>query len=581
MKCGKGTDQEEDDEEQGGGSGGGTGGGSGGGTGGGGSGGDIPPTTDKTLKNVEFDGNRFNEGIWEYAIMMDTKKLNVTLKAGAFSEDNTSVTLGYDDMPYEKLIDTNDNEYLTVSYITMFKTLPETVKTLTIDNWTNRTILDMRSMFADCYALTELSLGAKFDTSSVTDMRGMFANCYALTELSLGAKFDTSSVTDMNSMFANCYALTELSLGNNFNTRNVTDMNKMFSSCWALTTLSLGDKFNTSNVTSMNDMFSGCMALTSIPLYETSESIVKALPLATWTVTDNNSDDVDTVTVSEESSVTWNQGEPAQWTNPPWTFSNPAKILNDGTFTGNTFTKDLWTYTITGTNVGVKLNGDAFNAQFSTATSVTLGYEHMPYEKLMKSGDTTEYLIVSYEGMFSELLPTTLKTLTIDNWTNRNVTDMAELFTSCEDIASLNLGNNFNTSKVTDMRSIFSNCYALTTLSLRANFNTSSVTDMRNMFARCDALTSLSLGTSFNTSAVTNIAAVFFGSGALNSVTLYQSSSSIIKELPSATWTVKNNRSDEVNKVTVSEGVSASWTYDEPTTWTNTPWTLSRNIQSQ
>jgi surface protein len=95
----------------------------------------------------------------------------------------------------------------------------------------------------------------------------------------------------------------------------------MFNGCTSLASLTLGDKFDTSKVTSMNGMFNGCTSLASLTLYQASSPIVKQLSSNTWTVINNESATVGTVTVSQGTSATWNTSEPDPWTYTPWKLS--------------------------------------------------------------------------------------------------------------------------------------------------------------------------------------------------------------------------------------------------------------------
>ena len=96
-----------------------------------------------------------------------------------------------------------------------------------------------------------------------------------------------------------------------------------------------------------------------------------------------------------------------------------------------------------------------------------------------------------------------------------NVTNMAHMFdrTGHTAMASLDLGNQFDTSNVTDMSNMFSSTgfTAMTSLDLGDNFDTSHVTDMSNMFTSIGytAMTSLDLGDKFDTSNVTNMYGMF------------------------------------------------------------------------
>lgn len=89
-----------------------------------------------------------------------------------------------------------------------------------------------------------------------------------------------------------------------------------------------------------------------------------------------------------------------------------------------------------------------------------------------------------------------LKTVTgLEYLKTSNVTNMSEMFATCESLTSLDLSS-FETSSVTDMGSMFSNCFKLVSLDL-SSFNTSCVTDMSYMFSNCSALKTLDLS-SFN-----------------------------------------------------------------------------------
>ena len=443
-----------------------------------------------------------------------------------------------------------------------------------LDSFNTTSVTNMSHIFDGCSGLTSLDL-SKFNTSQVTDMSYMFNSCSNLTSLDLST-FDTSRVTNMSYMFDGCSGLTSLDLSS-FNTSLVTNMSYMFYGCSNLFALNLSSfdtseafdtsymfyrcsgltsldlsSFDTSKVFNMSDMFDACMALESITLNKGASSIVKELPSATWAVINNVSISINTVNIKQGSSANWSSEVPEQWTNAPWKLSHPAKILTDVEFDGDgKAIEGIWVYNIIADTHTVKVerNLSAFTGIVSNG-AITLGYDDMPYEILITKGYGVNYSTVSYNALFNGL-PTTVTSVSIDDWTNRNVTDMSFMFANNIDLKSLSLGDNFNTGSVTDMSFMFASSLVIESLSLGANFNTSKVTDMSNMFYESNR----------------NI-----------SITLYQSSSSIIKALRSATWTIKNNKSTEVNTVTVSQGSSVIWTQPEPTTWTLVPWTLSRTI---
>ena len=112
--------------------------------------------------------------------------------------------------------------------------------------------------------------------------------------------------------------------------------------------------------------------------------------------------------------------------------------------------------------------------------------------------------------MFSDC--TSLATLTLGNFNNAKVQDMAYMFSNCNALTALDMSN-FNTANVIYMSDMFYKCYTLTSLDL-SSFKTENVTDMRNMFNGCAGLTSINLS-SFNTAKVEYMNCMFMGCTAL------------------------------------------------------------------
>ena len=99
------------------------------------------------------------------------------------------------------------------------------------------------------------------------------------------------------------------------------------------------------------------------------------------------------------------------------------------------------------------------------------------------------------------------KTIDLSNLDTSNVTYMMGMFSSDENLISINFGDNFDTSKVTNMAWMFTNCNNLVKLDL-SSFNTANVTIMMGMFSGCSSLTELDLS-NFDTHNVTNMNAMF------------------------------------------------------------------------
>ena len=108
-----------------------------------------------------------------------------------------------------------------------------------------------------------------------------------------------------------------------------------------------------------------------------------------------------------------------------------------------------------------------------------------------------------------------LTSLDVSNFNTRNVTGMSKMFSGCKKLASLDVSN-FSTENVTNMSNMFSSCEQLTSLDV-SNFKTEKVTTLNSMFWDCGQLTSLDVS-NFNTKNVTGMTGMFCGCGQLTSL---------------------------------------------------------------
>ena len=161
-----------------------------------------------------------------------------------------------------------------------------------------------------------------------------------------------------------------------------------------------------------------------------------------------------------------------------------------------------------------------------------LGYSKMSSFDLGSEFDTGN--VTNMNSMFANCGNTLMTSLDLgDKFNTSNVTDMSNMFNGCGQNAMTTfvIGAETNTidfnittdaSKVINMRGMFQNFgQKLASLTLGENFNTVRVTDMSNMFNGTGktSMTTLDLGDKFNTAKVVNMSGMFQGF-AQNSTTI-------------------------------------------------------------
>ncbi|MDF7663882.1 BspA family leucine-rich repeat surface protein [Bifidobacterium sp. ESL0763] len=412
-------------------------------------------------------------------------------------------------------------------------------------------VTDMHSMFAGPetkkidenghqtektdYALSSVTFGPDFDTSSVTDMSWMFENCENLTTLDL-SMFDTHNVTTMKSMFdtdnvdngtdnpaMHYYAfkgkLRSIKFGQKFDTSKVTDMSQMFSSDNQLESLDVSH-FNTGNVTTMASMFSNLAKPTVIDVsgFDTS----KCTNMAFMFNGDLNVLKLD-VGGFDMSHVTTTE----------CMFQSCQSVTSLAVSEFDTANDTSMQYMFFGCKALTTLNVSGFNtAKCTSMKRMFAGDENLI---ALDVSHFNTSLVHNMEGMFVNCLQVT--NLNVSGFDTGNAIEMASMFAYDWHVAELDVSH-FNTSKVgtvadkdktcnstwdgsyntdgspayqytcnTTMEEMFTNCYKVTHINAGA-FDTSNVTGMKDMFSRDDSMESLNLG-SFDTSKVTDMDNMF------------------------------------------------------------------------
>ena len=337
---------------------------------------------------------------------------------------------------------------------------------------------------------------ASFANARPTNCYAWFQNFKNLTQIEGIENLNTENVTSMSSMFDGCSGLISLDV-TNFNTANVTDMSYMFYCCYKLKEIYVSDKFVTDDVISSVYMFMGCSSL---------------------------SGDIDwiSVKVSDKTYAKTAGGyfRDKAYDNRPWvkyadgtlTFRcGYKKTLGENEYELNSGKEKPAWYTLRN-----DINLVVFEASFANARPKSCYAWFQNFENL-KQIEGIENLNTENVTSMAEMFSTCkqLAELDVTHFNTANVTDMSYMFLGCKKLTSLDV-TKFNTAKVTNMNGMFSSCSSLTSLDV-TNFNTANVTVMGSMFRNCSALTSLDV-TNFNTEKVTYMVYMFSGCKKLTSL---------------------------------------------------------------
>ena len=381
--------------------------------------------------------------------------------------------------------------------------------TLDLSNFNTKNVTTMMGMFSGCSSLTTLDLG-NFNTQNVTNMMGMFFGCSSLTTLDLSS-FDTEKA-ELRDMFTGCSNLTTIFAGDKWSTKSVyvgsideDDLDlryeevyitgDMFAGCTSLVG-GKGTKFDENNITYTYAHIDGGQGnpgyLTAVEIVSIS---VTTLPKTTYLEGEDLNLDGGIV------SVNYNNGRIET--------TDLAKAEISG-FDKTKSGEQTLTVKYLGQETSFKVTVKS-PTPYATFTDgiLTLGYgsdipenaaiisEKLSENDFIASQLTTADKVtkIVIKPSFADFAPTTceywfmgcenLTEITgFGNINTENVGEMGFMFGGCGKLTELNLGG-FNTKKVTDMSGMFSNCVLLATIFVGDHWNTAKVESSYFMFSNC------------------------------------------------------------------------------------------------
>ena len=233
---------------------------------------------------------------------------------------------------------------------------------------------------------------------------------------------------------------------------------------------------NTSNVTNMEYMFESCSSLTNIDLsnFDTSNvTNMQGMFMSCYNLKHLDINNFDTSKVTDMS----------------WMFFDCVGLTELDLSHFNT--------------------GCVTNMSNMFANEVFVLNHSLPNESQLKSIKVDNFdtrNVTDMSWMFSGCI--SLVNLDVSNFDTGNVTRMELMFSVCSSLINLDVSN-FDTRNVTNMEYMFYKCSSLVNLDV-SNFDTRNVTDMTYMFCKCSSLVNLDVS-SFNTISVINMASIFEG----------------------------------------------------------------------
>ena len=451
--------------------------------------------------------------------------------------DWSNVTSMNDMFNYNRSLKTFDLNDIVTSKIESLSNMfyyCESLTSLDLSSFDTSNENDMQYMFYKCTSLTSLDL-SNWNTSNVNNMRYMFNGCTSLTSLDLSS-FDTSKVTDMGYMFNRCTNLTSLDLSNwdiTLDTSKPSLYASMLNGCTSLSEIKMCN-CSESTIQFITDRLNDAGILDNVTIITECESNNEVIPLncnfnKSTPITDLY---FDMDNLPEEMGFYWvgfsfNPNQEGDCNNCSWVDSNLRICLFENRYEG----------IMGGEITNLEQVNGLYHLHLDEPLYFKCGEENShleryyltPNKSSTSCGDTISFrwdgnATDSFEfeleritrnvyrenckdnGDGTYTYTTTLSDMEIDNLTycsyvfahnhnlveliklpcTDNVTEMRNMFQSCNSLTSLDLSS-FNVSNVNEMNNMFSSCSNLETLNLNG-WKLNDMVNTDNMFSSCDNL---------------------------------------------------------------------------------------------
>ena len=414
---------------------------------------------------------------------------------------------------------------------------------------------------SDGTTLTFLIVNSQKEASAGVEIQASYSSAPSwcstkVKKVVFDSSFSNGTFSSTAYWLSGCPNLTTIEGLEYLNTNKLTTADYMFDGCSSLTTIDLSH-LNPQNLKSCRNMFQNCSKLKTI--YGTK-----------WDITSN-------MTNEEKTKFLIYQAHHSA----PYMFNGcnslvggngtkyDATLVNDYTYCHvDGGTTDPGYFTMKGSAVvgayGVEYKG-TLTLYYDKMKNARAGekYDFVTGQKPGWSGSTSitkvvidpsmkAYSLASVADMFSNCYELksieglsnlntgkaadmsrmfanccSLESIDLGVLNTANITSMSQLFYQCFSLKSVTL--KINTSRVTDMSEVFYDCFNLTTLDL-GNFNTAKVTTMKKMFYDCRKLKSLNVS-SFNTANVTDMSGMMANLYSLSSINLNHFNTSKVTDM--------------------------------------------------
>ena len=442
-----------------------------------------------------------------------TDEANQFKLSSKFSTILSSIGLSESDVMYVYYDTTNGFERET-NWDELFKDNVY-IKEIYFGNLDASNVVSMGYAFSGCEYLETVSFNSTFNPYSVYYM---FDGCKSLTKIDI-ADESFSNTTEMTDMFANCSSLEVIEFPEGFG-KSATYMTRMFYKCKSLTSVSFypAEEMYISSLISISEMFCGCEKLKELDIRSIKPNdnllisdVFEEINTDQWKMRINCS--LLTYMINHDNA-------------PITTYKDSEIICKNNTDDCETHCEsNVIMYYL---DLGAVLE---YGEGYTLYDSEILVYEYTatidllqtPIQDLLKTENYKSVEAIDYTNIVESAMST-----------------LEDLYAGCELLASIDFGENFNTSNVSSMSGMFAGCSSLEELDL-SGFDTSNVSSMENMFNGCESLTMLD-ATGFTTA---NVESEGMFEGISSSWKTYMTWAFIKKLLETGTLTFSDNISND------------------------------------